>query len=323
LKVLFVSSGTSKNGISSIVNNQGFSLAKAGLQVDFFKIKNKGLKSYIKHIFKLRNLLKLSSYDIIHAHYGLCGIVGLFAKQDEKLITSFMGNDVIGSKNTKGVNTKISVIFSKVNSLLSKYIYDYSIAKSAEMAKCLSTNKLKVIPNGVNFETCYPIDREEAQRKVGFDEKKTNIIFVSNPIRPEKNFLLAQEAIDYLQNKEIILHTIFDFPIEKLVDYYNASDLLLMTSFHEGSPNVIKEGMACNCPIVCTRVGDVTWLFGNEPGHFLTSFKAKEIAANIMKAIEYRKKYNFTKGRNRLKDLGLESRDVAKKIIEIYNKVLS
>lgn len=323
MKVLFVSSGSSKNGISPIVKNQGDSLTTSGVQIDFFKIEGKGLKSYVHHIFKLRKLLKLRSYDIIHAHYGLCGMVGMFAKRDEKLVTSFMGDDIIGSKNSKGVNTNTSLIFSKINFLLSKYILDYSIAKSSEIADHLSTKKLEVIPNGVNFETCYPRDRDTAKQKVGFDDKKVHVIFVSNPIRPEKNFLLAKKAIDHLRSKAIILHTIYDFPIEKLVDYYNASDLVLMTSFHEGSPNVIKEAMACNCPIVCTTVGDVSWLFGNQPGHFITSFKAEEIAEKIIMAIEYRKKYNFTKGRTHLKHLGLESNDVAKRIIEIYNKVLN
>ncbi len=36
-----------------------------------------------------------------------------------------------------------------------------------------------------------------------------------------------------------------------------ASDVLLLTSYWEGSPNVIKESMACNLPIISVDVGDV------------------------------------------------------------------
>jgi glycosyltransferase involved in cell wall biosynthesis len=37
----------------------------------------------------------------------------------------------------------------------------------------------------------------------------------------------------------------------------NACDVLLFTSMYEGSPNVIKEALACNLPIVSVDVGDV------------------------------------------------------------------
>jgi len=42
--------------------------------------------------------------------------------------------------------------------------------------------------------------------------------------------------------------------------YYSAADCLLHTSASEGSPNVIKEALACNLPIVATPAGDIEQL---------------------------------------------------------------
>jgi glycosyltransferase involved in cell wall biosynthesis len=104
--------------------------------------------------------------------------------------------------------------------------------------------------------------------------------------------------------------------------YYNAVDVILLTSLHEGSPNVVKEAMACNCPVVSTDVGDVRWLFGDTPGYFITSFDYKDVVEKIKLAINFREKYYQTKGRERIIDLGLDSGTVAGRIIDVYRQVL-
>jgi len=71
---------------------------------------------------------------------------------------------------------------------------------------------------------------------------------------------------------EIVLHILKDVPYEDIPVYMNASDVLILSSFHEGSPNVVKEAMACNCPIVATNVGDVKWVLGNTEGCYISSF---------------------------------------------------
>jgi len=94
----------------------------------------------------------------------------------------------------------------------------------------------------------------------------------------------------------------------------NASDLLLLTSFYEGSPNIIKEAMACCLPIVSTTVGDVRATIGNTEGCYISSFDPVDVKENIEKAIIYGKRTN---GRGNIKFLN--SKEISKRLFEIYN----
>jgi glycosyltransferase involved in cell wall biosynthesis len=90
----------------------------------------------------------------------------------------------------------------------------------------------------------------------------------------------------------------------------------------EGSPNVVKEAMACNCPVVATDVGDVGWLFEDEPGYFLTEFEAGDLAQKIRMALSFAEQKGRTRGRERIRKLGLDSQSVARRIVSVYKRVL-
>lgn len=325
MKVLFVSSGNAKDGISPIIKNQGESLKSEGIDLEFFSIKGKGLKSYFRHIFILKSHLKTNSYDIIHAHYGLCGIVSLFSKNKEKLVVSFMGDDLLGENNQSGSLLLKSRISTFINKQVAKLFYDVSIVKSQEMFKIHGSKKLLyLIPNGIDLNKFKPLNKEDCINQLLWDKNKINILFAANSERAEKNFPLTVSAVNELSDSyNIDLRTLSNISQSQIPIMMCASDVIVLSSFHEGSPNVIKEAMACNCPIVSTEVGDIKWLFGDEIGHYISSFSQAEFTEMIKKAIQYSKEKECTNGRSRLIALGLDSKTVALKIIEIYNKVLN
>jgi glycosyltransferase involved in cell wall biosynthesis len=103
---------------------------------------------------------------------------------------------------------------------------------------------------------------------------------------------------------------------EQLNYHYNAADLLLLTSVSEGSPNVIKEALACNCPIVATDVGDIREVIAGAEQCHVTGFDAGEIAAKMKQVLREGKRSN-----GREKVLRLDSRIIADQLVRLYERV--
>lgn len=322
MNILFISSGNTLNGISPVVESQGKSLIEYGHQVDFFTIKGKGLKGYINATINLRKFLKGKNYDVLHAHYGLSGIIALLANRCLPLVVSFMGDDLLGSNRKNGEISKLSVFLTGVNRLMASRYYRFSIVKSAQMLRILNIRNAEVIPNGVNLKYFYPEDKTKSRKELNLPATEIIIVFVSNPSRTEKNYSLAKEAVEYLNRDNVRLIPVFNMTHNEICKWLNASDVVLLTSFHEGSPNIIKEAMACNCPVVSTDVGDVKYIFGNTAGYFLGLFTPNDLADGINKAILFSNSERKTKGRQRILDLEIDSAAIAERITMVYRKVL-
>lgn len=309
LKVLFLARGKSESDISVISKRQGESLTKIGCDVSYYAIAGDGLLAYFKAIPKLRKILKTSEYDVVHAHYGLTGITATLAGA-KPLVVSLMGSDV----KVRGLSSIIVKIFFK-------FFWKNVIVKSREMQILLGNNNTKVLPNGVNTEKFNAISQTDCQISLGWDTSKKHILFAANPKRKEKNFDLASKAISKLNDRNIVLHYLDNIDSDFIPIWMNAADIVLLTSLYEGSPNVIKEAMACNRVIVSTGVGDVPLLFENVDGCFLTDFSEDMASQQIRNAIEYSNQYKHSKGRKKILELGLDELTIAAQLLESYKEL--
>jgi teichuronic acid biosynthesis glycosyltransferase TuaC len=322
VKILFVSSGKETICGSNLVSSQAKSLIALNIRVESYYVRGNGIVGYLKNVFPLKRLLRDNQYNIIHAHYGLSGWVALLAKKKKaKLIISFMGNDLLGDHARKGKSTFKGNFLVRLNQHFAKYA-DYIIIKSSEMSDKVLLNNKSIIPNGVNLDNFFSLERNLALKKVGWDPQFRHVLFMSNPERPEKNFALATTAIRNLEIEGVQLHNLNQIPHEDMVYYYNASDICLLTSFHEGSPNVIKEAMSCDIPIVSTNVGDVKEVFGNTQGCYICSFNPTDVREKLEMALEFAHTIGRTNGRNRIIELCLDTESIAKKLVEVYKRVI-
>lgn len=300
MKVLFVSSGNSSKGISSIVKAQGASLESLGIQVDYYTIIGHGILGYLKNVPRLRQILKQGKYDVVHAHFSLSGVVATLAGA-QPIVVSLMGWNV----QKPLLKTTIKVF--------NKLFWNACIVKSVRMNDALKIKGLQVIPNGVNLDLFKPIDRQVAREKLGWDPDKLHFLCAADPKRPIKNTKLAQAAFELIRKDNYELHFLGEVAFEDVVYHYNASDVVFLTSKAEGSPNVIKEALACNCKIVSTDVGDVKERFKMNPACLIAQHDACDIAEKIRLALQMVETPN-TRGLV----TQLDSRSVARSLQKLY-----
>lgn len=316
MRVLFIASGN-HGAVSPVVGNQAEALMSEGIEIEWYLLKGKGIKGYLKNVKPLRQYLKEHKYDAIHAHYSLTAFVASLAGA-KPLVVSLMGSDVKAAGWYKFIIRLFAWLFR----------WKAIIVKSNDMYRDLGIKRAIVIPNGVNLDRFQPMDKTECQLRLGWTNNKqqtTNaarhILFPANASRPEKDYPLAETAVETTNHKlqitdHVVLHPFDNTPNTETPYWYNAADVVLMTSKWEGSPNAIKEAMACSRPIVTTNVGDIAERTSGVEGCYVAQTREpQELAVFIEKALTF----SQTKGRERIIADGLDSHDINRKLIEVYS----
>jgi teichuronic acid biosynthesis glycosyltransferase TuaC len=314
MRVLMVASGNDQPEceIAPFVYEQTLTLLQKGIEVEIFPIIGKGFLGYLRAAFRLNKLLKEKEFNIIHGHYIMAALVTILQFK-VPVVTSFIGSDINDPKNR--LLSRLTV-FNRAKSL---------IFVSEKLQKISGYKKKSfVIPYGLDLNKFFPIDKKEARKHLHWSDNELYIFFSSRFDRVEKNSQLAFAAIEKVKQKGILCKLIEfrNIKSEDLNFYYSASDLFLLTSIYEGSPQCIKEAIACNCPIVSSDVGDVKWVIGNIKGNFIASLNVDDITDKIIKSIEYSAKYGRVKSRERILELGLDAENAANRLIEVYQKVV-
>ena len=287
------------------ITEQVNALEKEGVQCRYFGIDKKGLLGYVHSLRGFLLAVRDFQPDVIHAHYGLSG---LFANCQRRIpvVTTYHGTDI---------NDRHLLKVSKGAIRLSAY--NVFVSSNNIVAAQPWAGHYALIPCGINLEDYKVLEKAEARMVVGWKADHRYILFSGSFDNRIKNAPLAQAAVERLEGTSLI--ELKGYSRQQVATMMNAADALVMTSFTEGSPQVIKEAMACGCPIVSVDVGDVKEITAGVEGCFIAERSPESIAVNLKRAIDFGKK---TEGRTVIVERGLTNDIIAKKLVEIYNSVI-
>ncbi|MBO6223806.1 MAG: glycosyltransferase [Bacteroidales bacterium] len=299
----------SKCGLfSPFVTEQAEALKVAGIQIRMFGIEGKGLTGYLKNLPKLKKALREFAPDAIHAHYGLSGLLANIQRKCP-VITTYHGSDIHAGGWILRLS-RLCMRLSKFNVFVSQLLLDKSGFKK---------DNVSVIPCGVDISLFHPIEKGAARKllKRGFEEGTSYVLFAGAFGDKVKNSPLAEEVIKHMKEYgPVELLELKGYSRQEVNILLNSVDCLLMTSFNEGSPMVIKEAMAVGCPIVSVDVGDVKSLISGVDGCFVSGRSVDELSKCIRQAFGFGK----TEGRSKLISNGLSQDNVVKKLLEVYDR---
>ena len=295
-----------KGSASPFVIEQMVVLRQRGCEMRFLGLKGKGITGYLKNLPVLRQTIKSFRPDVIHAHYGLSGLFANLQRQ-VPVVTTYHGSDI---------NEKKVLPFSKAAMCLSAWNVFVS-KKTIEIAQ--PKGKYSLLPCGIDMTDSQLTGKNEARQKMGLDADKRYVLFAGAFDNQVKDAALAKETMAVLQDNDAELVELKGYSRDEVTLLMCAVDAFLMTSFSEGSPQVIKEAMACGCPIVSVDVGDVRErTTGIEGCYIAETREAKELAELLQKAFAIEGK---TKGRERVIVDGLDNRQVAQQLMQLYESV--
>jgi glycosyltransferase involved in cell wall biosynthesis len=297
------------------------SLEKLGVENRSFFIpsKNLSLLSAFRSFGKLRKEIRSFKPDIIHVHYGLLYAFMAAFSSLRPLVITFQGSDI----NTIRSRSLFRNVYGQILSNLAGLRARILICVSPNLLKNIrwGKNKVIIVPPGINTEVFREMDREQCRGILGWNREDKVVLFnANNPV--VKRLDLAKETLEYLVKEipgarlEVLDGTLEDD--SRIPVLLNASDALLICSDSEGSPTMVKEALACNCPVVGVDVGDVRQRLEGVNRCVVAEKDPLKLAVALKQVVGSGRSAD---GRKKLLSDGLSEEETAKKILRIYEQI--
>jgi glycosyltransferase involved in cell wall biosynthesis len=228
----------------SFVAQQAEAVRRLGHRVDVLHVLGyRSRWNYLWGNLRLAARVRRTTYDLIHVHYGLTGLSALWRRGVPMVVTIHGSDALVG----------------RLQPAISRFVCRRAAAVIAVTEQIASKIPGRVIPCGVDLERFRPLDRTESRSRLGLDPGRRLVLFPFDPARRVKRHDLANAAVGDLASRghDVELRVVTGRPQRQMPLWYSAADALIVASDSEGSPVAVKEALACELPVVSTRVGDV------------------------------------------------------------------
>ena len=318
LRVLMITSEwptAEQPGAGIFVAQQARFLRAAGVDLDVFAFRGaRSALRYARAWLRVRNRLARDRYDVVHAQWGQSGVLAL--PKRFPLVVTFRGSDVLGVVGRRGRYVLSGSLLRFVSRLVARRADRVVVVSDALARRLPGLGSYEVIPSGLDFDRFKPAPKSSARERLGLAANRRWILFGGNPDVAEKRVALARQAVEMLRSKwDVELLIARNVAHDLVPTYMNAADLLLLTSLHEGSPNMVKEALACNVPIVSVDVGDVRERIGRSDRCVVCDDdRAETIAHGIDRVLSDDRPFD---GRTLVGDL--DERLLCRRLIAVYD----
>lgn len=304
MKVLIVARQVEPSRAAPFVEEQAQSLRQAGVDADVYTVNRGGAGGYLEAARDLRRRVSSGAeYDLVHGHgpAGACSA----SVRGVPIVSTFHGSDVFNVK-TRPLATWISW----------RSAYTIYVSDHLRQAAWFKGHRHSVIPCGVDYDTFQPQDRTAARRALGWDPDETLVLFPSRFDRDLKNAPLARAGMEAWGKGRLV--ELDGYSRDQVATVINACNAVLITSHREGGeggPQVTKEALACNVPVVSVETGGVAERFATVEHSYAVDAESEAIAAALDRAAGHR-----TNGRERIRHLSLDA--IAQRVMRVYESVL-
>jgi teichuronic acid biosynthesis glycosyltransferase TuaC len=321
IRVLMVTSDwlwESWGGPAVFIARQAEFLRREGIHVDLFPFKGgRHPGNYAGAWREVRRRLRHGSYDLVHAQFGQSGLTAL--PKQVPLVVTFRGDDLEGIIGEEGRYIPAGWLLRMLSRAVARRA-DAAIVVSAHMKRHLPPSvDAHVLPSGIDLDLFQPEPQDLARSRLGLPLARRLVAFVGNPDLARKRYSLAQRAVEIV-NRSIPTQLLVGWgrPHREIAALLNACDALVFTSMQEGSPNAVKEALACNLPVVSVPVGDVPLrLKGVKGCELCPDDQAATIAAALERVL---RRGGRSEGRAAVQDLN--ECVLTERLIDIYRSVL-
>jgi glycosyltransferase involved in cell wall biosynthesis len=253
----------------------------------------------------------------VHAQFGQSGLTAL--PKRIPLVVTFRGDDLEGIIGENGRYIPSGWLLRLISRAVARRA-DAAIVVSEHMKQHLPHSvAAHVLPSGIDLDLFRPEPQDLSRATLGLPADRKLVLFVGNPNLARKRFGLAQQAVSIV-NRTIPTELVagWERPHREIAALMNACDALVCTSMQEGSPNAVKEALACNLPVVSVKVGDVPLRLGGIAGcELCPDDRAETVAAALERVLRQGAR---TESRRAVQDL--DERLLTGRLIDIYRSVL-